>query len=387
MKVLYINAMGPTEKNPLGGIFVSQRIVALRKLGVDVIPVNIGFTYSHIIKILLRLIKGKDCVRLLQKQLDVFYKTILVKKNFIDTWKARMDPIAYKKIFRREIYKELNNIADIDIIHLHWCWPVGLVVSELAKERKIPYVFTFHGSDINITLQNSSIRPALLKIMEDASSVEFVSNALLNTAIKYGYTGKNAVVIYNGIDTEIYKRKRYNKTKKCVGFVGNLISVKGADRLPEIYLKIMEKYKGAVEFVIVGQGVLEEELKEKLKGKPVTFLGQLSPKELADIYNYMDVLIVPSRSEGYSCVIKEAQACGVIPIGNAVGGIPEAVGKYGCIIKEEKEEKLVSFFAERTINYLENKEQIDLEAMVLESQKCTWIERQKMSLENYRTVL
>lgn len=390
MKVLYINAMGPTQKAPLGGIFVSQRILALKKLGVDVIPVNAAILYSAITKALLKLKKIQDNGKLLNSQLSIQYTTALADMSLLDTWKARTDPDAYKKVLKRDIYDKLEHLADVDLIHVHWCWPIGLIIPELAKEKGIPYILTFHGSDINIQLQSPVIRPALLKIMEKASSVEFISNALLKKAIESGYSGKNAVVIYNGIDTEIFcekKKKKNEKRKKCVGFVGNLIPVKGADRLPDIFSNIKEKYEGEIKFIVVGQGNLKQKIKEQMTDLPVVFTGQLSPDELSNVYKEMDILIVPSRSEGYSCVIKEAQACGVIPIGSDVGGIREAIAEYGSVVSSKNEKELIDFLSQRAVDYLEDKKSVDINQMISDARKCSWIERQKKSLENYERIL
>ena len=168
--------------------------------------------------------------------------------------------------------------------------------------------------------------------------------------------------------------------------MGNLIPVKGADRLPAIFWKIKEKCKVEPIFVIVGQGVLEGELREKLKGLPVTFTGQLLPDKLSEVYSHMDVLVVPSRSEGYSCVIKEAQACGVIPVGNDAGGIREAVGRYGSVVASPDEKELAECLAREACGYLEGKLAVNLDEMAKEAQGCSWVKRQEQSLLNYERI-
>lgn len=57
LKILYINAMGPTERNPQGGIFVTHRIKALTELGVQVIPVSFGLEYSRLVNKILNIKK------------------------------------------------------------------------------------------------------------------------------------------------------------------------------------------------------------------------------------------------------------------------------------------------------------------------------------------
>ena len=117
--------MGPTEKTPFGGIFVSHRISALKKLGVDVVPISIGIRFSPITRAILRIKNIKDNGKLIDTQLDVRYKTLDVKMNLFDTFKTRTDNYSYKKVLERDLYDELNQYCDVDLIHLHWCWPVG----------------------------------------------------------------------------------------------------------------------------------------------------------------------------------------------------------------------------------------------------------------------
>ena len=42
--------------------------------------------------------------------------------------------------------------------------------------------------------------------------------------------------------------------------------------------------------------------------------------------NTMDVMILPSKREGFGCVVTEANACGAAVVGSNAGGIPEAIG-------------------------------------------------------------
>ena len=68
--------------------------------------------------------------------------------------------------------------------------------------------------------------------------------------------------------------------------------------------------------------------------------------------NAMDVMILPSRNEGWPCVVLEAQACGVPVVGSSNGGIPEAIGDGGIVIEEG--EDFEKRFADAVVELLKN---------------------------------
>jgi len=116
--------------------------------------------------------------------------------------------------------------------------PSGLVAMKLSEKYGIPFLVTLHGSDINYRMKWR--KGLYLNVLENAAKCIFVSNGLLNRAKSYGYSGKNAIVIPNGYDSEIFRpmdkeqiRKElgiYKEGYKYVGYVGNLIYVKRADK-------------------------------------------------------------------------------------------------------------------------------------------------------------
>lgn len=388
MSIAYINAMGPTDRFPHGGVFVTQRIRALQKKNVNVIPIALGIEYTKLVDFILKKKGVETAGKLISQQIDIIYDKISVRFGVLGMFFCKYVPKAYEiKIYKR-LAKRLKAYQNVDLIHLHWIWPVGLGVKRYAKKYKIPYIITCHGSEINVTMKNIKIRKYIIEILENAEKVEFISNALLQSAMLQGYSGKNAIVVYNGIDTEIFCKKKFTKgKKKIVGYVGNLLPVKGADRLPEIFNELYNIYGDDIEFIVIGTGRLMDELKEKMNTMPVVFAGRLSPEYLAEEYAKMDVLVVPSRSEGYSCVIKEAQACGVIPIGNNVGGIPEAIGKYGILVDSKDEKTIISDFASAIERCLSGEVVFNVEEMISIAGTSCWNTQIEESIFIYKEIV
>jgi len=71
-------------------------------------------------------------------------------------------------------------------------------------------------------------------------------------------------------------------------------------------------------------------------GLDVHFTGMLPQAEVAKWMNAMDVMILPSRNEGFGMVIVEAQGCGTSVVGSSNGGIPEAIGNGGIVVEKAR---------------------------------------------------
>src|SRR5690606_18370193 len=97
--------------------------------------------------------------------------------------------------------------------------------------------------------------------------------------------------------------------------------------LPEIFTKLY-LYSNKFVFWIVGNGILEQELKERLNksGVPFKMFGNVDPNKIPELMNCFDVLVLPSFNEGLPLVTLEAITCGSNVVGSNVGGISEVIG-------------------------------------------------------------
>lgn len=365
MKILIFSEMFPRPYFPSSGIFIIKRIEQLllnKDIDVTFVPVS---TYDNLLISLIKRIYNLNPIKLPKKiYIDSqSYDVLKVHMTTLDRYRMlKKDPQAWLR-YARKIKEKLEKgflISNFDIIHAHRAFPEGYAAMLLSEKYGKPYIITSHGGEIH------SIDPKLeryvIDALEKASKSIFVSNNLLQQAKKLGYSEKNAVVIPNGVDTNVFKpmnkvkiRKElgiYRENYKYIGFVGNLIPIKGVDKLPEIFRKIRRSYPN-VFFIIVGDGYLRKKIEEKTKDLDVLFTGRVKPEKVPYYMNAMDVLIIPSKNEGWSCVALEAQACGVPVVGSNVGGIPEVVGNEGAIVRNL--EDFENRFAETVIKVLNKK--------------------------------
>ena len=100
---------------------------------------------------------------------------------------------------------------------------------------------------------------------------------------------------------EALKRTGWKQTKRyVVGFVGNLIHVKRADKFVEIFSEIQKRVID-VEFILVGDGDLADAIRSSASdsGLTVTFAGRVPHEDVCCWMNLFDVMILPSRNEGW----------------------------------------------------------------------------------------
>ena len=107
------------------------------------------------------------------------------------------------------------------------------------------------------------------------------------------------------------------------------------------------KAQSGVQYVVVGDGGLRDKLAslaiETGVAENVTFAGEISDVELAELYRRCDVFVLPSRGqgpsgleggEGFGRVYVEAALAGKPVVGSLCGGAAEAVvhGKTGFLV-------------------------------------------------------
>lgn len=113
---------------------------------------------------------------------------------------------------------------------------------------------------------------------------------------------------------------------QLVGLAGRLQASKGVD----VFLRAAAQVRGLVptaRFVVVGDGPLRGELEclaaQLGMADHVDFLGFRD--DARSVIASLDVLVVPSRTDGAPLVVFEAMAAGVPVLASAVGGIPDQI--------------------------------------------------------------
>ena len=225
---------------------------------------------------------------------------------------------------------------------------LGLI---FAKLKRTPLVHTEHGARHSIV--PNKVIDLISRAYDHSIGALIVKSARRNIGVSEAACeflkhlgAANAQVIYNGIDTSIFKREDTNYRQKLgisndaviITFVGRLIYAKGMQDLISAFPRIKDTAPNA-KLLIVGDGPYRAEL-EKLAhqtgcASSILFLGQRNQDEVIDVLSATDIFVNPSYSEGLGISVMEAASIGLPIIATDVGGTREIIttDKTGILVK------------------------------------------------------
>jgi len=219
----------------------------------------------------------------------------------------------------------------IDVVHSHG-YKANIYAYLAARGTNARLVATCHnwpGKTIALRLYAALDRLFLRRF----PGIAAVSNSVRDSLLRSGVPNERIRLVQNGIDTEsflrgqpVVKQLPQVQGKKVVGFVGRLAQEKGLAYLMQAAESIVREDSN-VAFVLAGAGPYRDRLCNLIKKLDlethVVLLGKRS--DLANVYASMDVLVLPSLSEGVPMVVLEAMAAGKPVLATKVGGIPQVI--------------------------------------------------------------
>ncbi len=269
---------------------------------------------------------------------------------------ARFDPQArlfgLRKAFRLFKWMRSHRFAVVQTFFAE----SNLYGPVLARLAGIPVVI---GSRRNLNYWMSPFRGfmqgcANLFVTHIIANAQAVVDAARNSEF---FVGSKAVVLYNGIDIERFRRDESRRVSIrtglgltgqmiLVGMVSNLRPVKGLHDFIEAARIVAEQHPEA-RFVIIGEGPLQQELESlitrlNLAGK-LRLLGR--QEDIPGFLSAFDIAVQSSESEGFSNSVLEYLAAGLPVVATNVGGNAEAIGDAGVLIPTKDPASLASAIA------------------------------------------
>ncbi len=213
----------------------------------------------------------------------------------------------------------------------------GSVLGLVARRMGLPWQAIFHG----FTWENLIVRlyhaldVFLMRWAGEAVAVSRPFACMLNAR---GIRGERIRWIPNAISEQSLRRTDSGENLARswfgesgaasikVGVLGRFSAEKGPDLFIEAFALALKR-EPAMQAVMVGDGPLLDQCRAQATSagidRRITFPGFRT--DLAAIYQALDIMVIPSRSEGMPTVLLEAMLMGVPVISTRVGAVPDVV--------------------------------------------------------------
>ncbi len=177
----------------------------------------------------------------------------------------------------------------------------------------------------------------------------FSSSTLYDNS--YQLKRRNHITIHNCLSSGFV----FNTTRQfgaqhpiTIGAVARLETIKGADFIIPAFAKILKHFPDT-KLIIVGDGKLRSLMEHQqsecdIPKENITWEGRASHNKLPDLYRQMDIVWVPSRSEGFGLSAIEAMAQGCAVVASRTGGLTEVIDDEidGLLFKPEDIDELAA---------------------------------------------
>ena len=147
---------------------------------------------------------------------------------------------------------------------------------------------------------------------------------------KHGFPPNRTMAIPNGVDLAQFEQLKRTQDPSIlrVVYLGRIEDgAKGIFWLPKILSQV--DY-GSVRLTIAGEGPDLERLKKCFLGKEsVEFTGAVNHYDVPSLLSCHDVLLMPSRYEGFGLTLIEAMAAGCVPLASRIRGVTDMIVNHG----------------------------------------------------------
>lgn len=182
-----------------------------------------------------------------------------------------------------------------------------------------------------------------------ATHIITVSNSLRNEYLQENLSGRKNVTLLglgssHGVEIDYFHPNRWvdwtppqhlirvrNNSSLALGFVGRLCRDKGAEELLWCHRVLLEK--GIVhKLLIIGPNEADDEIQKQLRLDSITLVGPVP--DTAPYYSLIDILVLPTRREGFPNAVLEAAASGIPAVTTfATGAIDSVIdGQTGLLV-------------------------------------------------------
>lgn len=301
---------------------------------------------------------GRNNVILVVPAEDLGFLTESTRMARVQTFPSRRRSAKSLLAFARSLHGAMS-MEKPDIVHLHstFAGAIGRVILPFGSMRP-KVVYCAHGWAFDMA--GGNVRGAVFTVVERVLSwrtdrIVNISNADQRSAIQHGIAADKNLMIHNGVgDVAPDGTSKREWQLKCgmdpdkinVLFVGRFDRQKGADIAFETMASLPPE---AYALHAIGDAVVSgDNWAPMLAGKNVRHLGWLDRDAIMAFYSAADVVIMPSRWEGFGLVAAEAMRAGTPVLASGVGALPELVqdGVGGRVVRSGRKEDFATVLLE-----------------------------------------
>jgi glycosyltransferase involved in cell wall biosynthesis len=217
---------------------------------------------------------------------------------------------------------------------------------------------------------------------------------------RLGVAASKVTVIHNGVDSDfrcMEREEAFPQVSEALGihepyllYVGSLKPYKNVSTLLKAFAMLHNRREIRQKLLILGDDAagkrpLVEECSRLGIEDRTQFVSYAAQGLLPRIYAAADLLVMPSRMEGFGLPVLEAMACGTPVVCSRAASLPE-VGGDAVVYFDPKEPEELAQAIERVLS--SNELRLSLRAKGLErAKRFTWEESTRKHVELYQRVL
>ena len=232
-------------------------------------------------------------------------------------------------------------VNDVDLVHAHTPFSIGLAGMRLANNLKVPFVASYHtptGEYTEYLAPTERIASGLERVtsvyerwfLERAEAIVAPSETTRRHLEEVVGVDGRVEVIPNGVDVDFFepvdpggflRRHDVDRDRPVVGYTGRQGYEKHLSEL-------LEAVDGLdVTVLMGGDGPAHEDLRDQAQSidADVRFLGFLDREELPAFYSALDTFAFPSPIETQGLVALESVACGTPVVGCDEGALANTI--------------------------------------------------------------
>ncbi|AYC31463.1 glycosyltransferase family 1 protein [Pseudomonas cavernae] len=256
-------------------------------------------------------------------------------------YKSSRSPLAFIRI-AKEISEKIEIISP-DIVHCHSTFP-GIYVRLLKNSNKViytPHAWSFFKKDVG-WLARFTYKRIEYFMSKRCKKIICMSLEEMKAARSIGISPERLSLVYTGIPGLSQGIAATKKNESCsgdgplkVGFFGRFDYQKGFDLLE----KVVPLLANNVEIHLFGGAVRGD---NKRIDSHFFLHGWIDHSKIHDCMSSMDVILIPSRWEGFALTPLEAMRAGRSIIISNLSSLPEVVihGFNGIILPDYSAEQL-----------------------------------------------